>query len=118
MDKIESFDSGTGFSIEITKNRLILRGTHEGLPLYESIGGEVTAIAIVKEPAIESNVHYVPSEQMIVGPVMIPDLKIYRDKGPHNREENCYWYFSAGTIFKLQEKFSQDRFNQKLKIGH
>lgn len=118
MDKITSFDSGTGFSIELNNNRLILRGTYDGLPLYESIGGKITAIAIVKEPAVEVNARFVPSEQMIYGPVMIPDLKIFRTEGSHNRKENCYWYFSAGTIKKLHEVFMQEKFNEKLKIGH
>ena len=113
MSEIVSFDSGTGYSIEIINCRLICKGTHENLPLYEAVGGKVTAIAIVKEPAIESNARLVPSENILVGPVMIPDLKIFRDKGPNNRKEDCFWYFSAGTIRKLQESFEG-----QIKIGH
>ena len=113
METIASFDSGTGFSIEIENYRLVLRGLHEGLRLYESVGGKVTAIAIVKEPAIEKNAKLVPSEKMYIGVVMTPDLKIFRDEGPNNRKEYCYWYFSAGTIKKLQLEFKG-----QIKFGH
>ena len=105
----------TGFSIEldISKNwRLELRGTHEGLPLYESIGGEVTAIALVENTAIGEKAVGVEAEKTIVGPVMIPDVRIFRNVGP-NGPENCYWYFSADTIKSLKESFQGDA-----KFGH
>lgn len=105
----------TGFSIEldISKNwKLELRGNHKGLPLYESLGGKITAIAIVKNPAIGDNAVAINKERKIMGAVMIPDLKIFRNQGP-NGPENCYWYFSSQTIKELQESF-----NGKGKIGH
>ena len=43
---------------------------------------------------------------------MIPELKIFRNKGP-NGSENCYWYFSAATIQELQRTFKG-----RVKIGH
>jgi hypothetical protein len=107
------FRTTTGFSIELVNNRLELRGKHEGLPLYESLGGRVTAIAIVKEPAIEVGVIADDDTRVIYGPVMIPDLKIFRDTGPDGKAEHCYWYFSADTIAKLQKTF-----NGKIKYGH
>jgi hypothetical protein len=113
METIASFDSGSGFSIEIENYRLVLKGIHEGLPLYESVGGKVTAVAVVKEPAIERNARLVPSEKLYIGVVMVPDLKIFRDEGPNGTKEDCYWYFSAATIRKLQSEFKG-----KIKFGH
>lgn len=113
MKEILSFDSGTGYSIEIINCRLIRKGNHENLPLYEAVGGKVTAIAIVNEPAIESNIRIFPTKKELIGPVMIPNLRIFRDVGPNNRKEDCFWYFSANTIRKLQESFEGE-----IKIGH
>lgn len=89
------------------------RGDHNGLPLYEALGGRVTAIAIVKEPAIEVDAILDDSDRTIFGPVMIPDIRIFRDVGPNGRKQDCYWYFSAKTIADLQRTFTGP-----LKIGH
>ena len=101
-----------GFSIELIENFLELRGEHEGLPLYESIGGKITAIAIVNNPAIEINAVADNENQTVAGPVMRPDIKILRNAGL-NGQENCYWYFSAETIEKLKNTFTG-----KIKFGH
>ncbi|WOI22869.1 hypothetical protein [Nonlabens ulvanivorans] len=105
-------DAGTGFSIELINWRLELRGEYKGLPLYEAIGGQVTAIALVETPAIGQKAKVDEKDQKLVGPVMIPDLKMFRNQGA-NGKENCYWYFSAETIEKLQKSFAG-----KIKIGH
>jgi hypothetical protein len=110
---MSKLNSGTGFSIELEEWTLKRRGTHEGLPLYESLGGKITAIAIVKEPAIEVGAILNDDDRTIIGPVMIPDLKIFRDVGPNGRRQNCYWYFSADTIAQLQKTFTG-----QIKIGH
>jgi hypothetical protein len=107
------FRTTTGFSIELVNNRLERRGDHEGLPLYESLGGRIKAIAIVKDPAIEVGVIADDDTREIYGPVMIPDLKIFRDTGADGKEEQCYWYFSKDTIAKLQKTFKG-----KIKYGH
>ena len=109
---MNSFKTGTGFSIELEDSYLEARGTHEGLPLYEALGGQVTAIALVDEPAIGVGTIGNDTERTLVGPVMIPDLKIFRTTGL-NGQENCYWYFSVETIKKLQESFKG-----QMKIGH
>lgn len=111
----EYFELGTGFSIELERSnnwRLEYRGVHKGLPLYESFGGKVTAIAIVKNPAIGKKLIGRDSDKTAFGEVMIPDLKIFRNEGP-NGPENCYWYFSAATIKEFQKSFKG-----KIKIGH
>lgn len=109
MDK---FETQTGFSIELIDNRLILRGKYNNLPLYESIGGKITAIAIVESPAVSIKSIFIEDSEMLYGVVMSPNLNIFRDKG-RNGMENCYWYFSEHTIKKLQESF-----NGKIKVGH
>lgn len=106
------FETGTGFSIELVGWKLEFRGEHKGLPLYESIGGKVTAIAIVDKPAIGVKARGNEIEKTIAGPIMIPDLKMFRTAGP-NGPENCYWYFSAETIKHLQETF-----DGQIKLGH
>jgi hypothetical protein len=115
MRKTTIFETGVGFSIELDIGkdwRLELRGEYDGLPLYESLGGKVTAIAIVKTPAIKSKAFGNESDRTFVGAVMIPDLKIFRNQGPNGREK-CYWYFSAETIKTLQEEFDGG-----YKLGH
>jgi len=105
-------DAKTGFSIEIENYRLEERGTHEGLPLYECLGGIITAIAIVNEPAIGAKGKLDENDQIIYGPVMIPDLKIFRNRGLKG-VENCYWYFSAENI-----EYLRTTFKGKIKLGH
>jgi hypothetical protein len=109
---VETFEVGTGFSIELSEWTLELRGEHDGLPLYEALGGKVTAIAIVDQPAIGVKARGNEEERIITGPIMIPDLKIFRTTGL-NGGEKCYWYFSADTIKHLQSTFKG-----KVKIGH
>lgn len=109
---MNKFETGTGYSIELIDNRLILRGEYNNLPLYESIGGTVTAIAIVENPAVEINSTFVQDTKMLYGVVMRPDLKIFRDTGRHGAE-NCYWYFSEHTIKTLQQNFKGG-----IKFGH
>jgi hypothetical protein len=109
---MSSFKTGTGFSIELEDFYLEARGTHEGLPLYEALGGKVTAIAIVDKPAIKVGTIGNDIDRTLTGPVMIPDLRIFRTTGL-NGKEKCYWYFSAETIKKLQETFEG-----QMKIGH
>ena len=107
-----TFQTGTGFSIELIGYKLERRGEHEGLPLYEALDGQVTDIAIVDEPAIGIGTLVNLPEQTLAGPVMIPDLKILRLAGL-NGDEHCYWYFSAETIKMLQQSFKG-----KIKFGH
>ncbi|MGJ8661749.1 MAG: hypothetical protein ACSHXL_06910 [Bacteroidota bacterium] len=109
---MDYFETGTGFSIELSDWRLEARGTYKGLPLYESLGGIVTAIAIVETPAIGKGAVANDKERIMAGPVMIPDIKMFRSVGP-NGHERCYWYFSKETITELQGTFKG-----KIKMGH
>ncbi|GAA4048319.1 hypothetical protein [Flavobacterium chungnamense] len=109
-----SIEINKGFSIELDRTnwKLEFRGYHNGLPLYESIGGIVTAIAIVNKPAIEVNAKYISEKNHLVGPIMIPNQRIYRNMGP-NGPEKCFWFFSEETINQFQINF-----NGEIKIGH
>lgn len=109
---MSDLNTGTGFSIELVDYRLERRGEHKGLPLYEALDGRITAVAIVKKPAIGVDAILNDDERTIMGPVMIPDIKIFRNSGL-KKYENCYWYFSAETIAKLQKTFTG-----KIKLGH
>lgn len=105
-------DMNTGFSIELEGWRLESRGTYEGFSLYESLGGKITAIALVKNPATGDKVVGDEESRTILGAVMIPNLKIFRKTGL-NGPEDCYWYFSTETIKKLK-----DTYNGTVKLGH
>jgi len=109
---MNTFETSTGFSIELINWKLEYRGEYKNLPLYESIGGQVTAIALVKRPAVAINSIADEDTKMLFGVVMQPDLKIFRKIGL-NGAENCYWYFSAETIETLQQSFKGE-----IKIGH
>ncbi len=105
------------------------------LPLYEMTISddlnsevEVSAIALVDYPAIEktwqafkdnknplSFATINEDEHLIVGPAMIPDLKIYRrcdELGEHNV------VFSKETVCQIAEKFYAKGFQGKANIMH
>lgn len=109
------FESGIGYSIELNISKdwhLELKGEFEGLPLYESIGGKVTAIALVKKPAVKVKTMANDESRTLIGPVMIPNQNIFRNQGPIG-PENCYWFFSSKTIEKFQKEFKGE-----IKLGH
>jgi len=110
---MNSFQTKTGFSIELIGWRLELRDEYNGLPLYESLGGIVTAIALVKNPAVGKPSIAIPDEKIIHGVVMSPNEKIFRNTGMNGQSERCYWYFSAVTIEELKRTFTGE-----IKIGH
>ena len=115
MKKTTTFEAGIGYSIELEINidwRLKLRGKYEGSPLYESIGGKVTAIAMVEKPVIKTKAIANENYRTITGPIMIPDQKTFRTLWAYGKE-NCYWYFSAETTQKLQEEIDGE-----IKLGH
>jgi hypothetical protein len=107
------FETGVGFSIELIGWCLEYRGEHENLPLYECLDGEITAIAIVENPAVGIKAIGNEKERIITGVVMIPNLRIFRNIGLNARKESCYWYFSEETIAKYQKNFKG-----QIKIGH
>ena len=93
------------------------------LPLYEvTVDSDVYAISLVDEPAIEVNyVHLakqnpkkvvfledeVKEKHMIVGPVLIPDMPIYRNQDG----EEFYIQFSKESIEKLAYNYIKQGYN-------
>jgi hypothetical protein len=105
----------------------------EKLPVYQITLGEdedntgITLISLVDEPAIEVKGYAFANEtenylfknikdkQIIVGPAMIPDMKIYRenqDLGPH------YVFFTKDMIEKMVEKFNRFGSNRRINLEH
>jgi len=108
------FFTTTGFSVEIEGFELVHRGKHNGLPLYESLGGIVTTVALVKDPALESTSIANEQKKTITSPIMIPDKKIYRhDEFATGLKQEYFCFFSVDTI-----KYLYDTFTGDFKIDH
>lgn len=108
------------------------------LPLYEmtisdAVDSElqVTAIALVDEPAIMvnwqsfaaksslMNFATVNEEQhLIIGPAMIPDMKIYRNDTEPGGLGEYNVFFSKDTVKKIAEKFYAKNFQGSANIMH
>lgn len=84
----------------------------------------ITAISIVDEPAILENFIKLAKEniefqfavnkdqQIITGPVLIPNIKIFRSGRALGLDEDAYVYFKEETIRKLSEHYmEQERIN-------
>ena len=105
---------------------------NKDLPLYELVIDENTksdgvfAISIVDNPAIESNFQMFSSkkpikfetvskdQQIIMGPAMIPDMKIIRedDRGLYNV------FFSKDTVRAIAHKFMKESRNGSATVMH
>jgi hypothetical protein len=103
-------------------------------PIYEIVIGEddntgIRLVSIVKDPAIEvlglafskENVKKefefknIQDQQMIVGPALIPNIKIPRtdDNG-----DLYFVYFTEDTIRTMVEKFNRDNNNKSINLDH
>jgi len=100
------------------------------LPIYDIVVDEndetgISLISLVDEPAInikgmafsksEMMTFKVIDKQIIVGPALIPDMKIYREDEKYGR---YYVKFSPETIVKMVEKFNKYGSNRKINIDH
>lgn len=101
------------------------------LPVYEIMVNEndetgISLISLVDEPAIsvkgmafsDSSVmtfKEVEDKQVIVGPALIPDMKIYREDDKYGQ---YYVMFSKETIVKMVEKFNKYGSNRRINIDH
>ena len=100
------------------------------LPVYELKINEaedsfVQAIALVDEPAIESNWIAFANQQMLfkaddakhelIGAAMIPDMKIYRRDNDGSEYEV---FFSADTIREISQVYFKRGFQTNLNIQH
>ena len=101
------------------------------LPVYQIVvedGDEtgIQLISLVEDPAItmkgmafsnKSPMSFkeVGDKQVIVGPALIPDMRIYREDEKYGK---YYVVFSAETIAKMVEKFNKYGSNRRINIDH
>ena len=103
----------------------------EKLPIYEIIVDDndetgINLISLVDEPAIMTkgmafnnssmmSFKEVEDKQIIVGPALIPDMKIYREDEKYGQ---YYVKFSKETIVRMVEKFNKYGSNRRINIDH
>jgi hypothetical protein len=103
----------------------------EKLPIYEIIVDDndetgINLISLVDEPAIMTkgmafsnnsmmSFKEVEDKQIIVGPALIPNMKIYREDEKYGQ---YYVKFSKETIVRMVEKFNKYGSNRRINIDH
>lgn len=103
----------------------------ERLPTYEIVVDDfdetgIQLISLVEDPAIMvkgmafnnnsvMSFKEVGDKQVIVGPALIPDMRIYREDEKYGK---YYVTFSRETIEKMVEKFNKFGSNRKINIDH
>lgn len=92
-----------GFSPEGNFKYKLTDKTYNGLKCYEIIDGKITIISFVGSPAHGVLAKGVLSERKIMGPVLIPNVMIYRIN-PITGEE-FYIYFTEEVINKIYTKY-------------
>lgn len=113
-------------------NRKIKKIDPDKLPVYEIMVDEfdetgISLISLVQDPAIivkgmafnnNSMMSFKQADddkQIIIGPALIPDMKIYREDDKFGQ---YYVTFSKETIAKMVEKFNKYGSNRKINIDH
>lgn len=113
------------------KNTMLKKIDYDKLPIFELTIDEnddsgIRLISIVENPAIavkgyafSEQTYYefeeIDDEQVIVGPALIPNQKIYQEDdkvGPH------FVIFSAEGIRKMVEKFNKTGSNRRINVEH
>ena len=109
---------------------------NEKLDVYELIIDETTddevfALSLVSEPAIQSNFMYLNKQgkkievkfasiddekRLIVGPILIPDIKILRQDSP--KEKPYEVFFSKDTVKQAAQKYLADNHTNDITIEH
>jgi hypothetical protein len=103
----------------------------EKLPVYQIIVEDgddtgISLISLVQDPAIVMkgmafnnkevmSFKEVGDKQIIIGPALIPDMKIYREDEKYGQ---YYVTFTKETIAKMVEKFNKYGSNRKINIDH
>jgi hypothetical protein len=103
----------------------------DSLPCYEIIVNDedetgIQLISLVDEPAImmkgmmfsdkmEMAFKEVDDKQIIVGPALIPNMRIYREDEKYGQ---YYVVFTEATIEKMVEKFNKFGSNRRINIDH
>lgn len=104
-----NIDTEYGFSVEWEDGEYKRVNDYENLQCYELLGGKITDVAIVKEPAIDINFK-ITGDRTITGPIMIPNKRMLRI----NSEGKYYVYFSEKTINHLKSNYKK----KCVKFGH
>ena len=109
---------------------------NEKLDLYELVIDETTddsvfALSLVSEPAIQSNFMYLNKDgkqlevkfasvddekRLIVGPILIPDIKILRQDAPNEKPYEVF--FSKATVKHAAQKYLADQHTNDITIEH
>lgn len=109
---------------------------NEKLDLYELVIDETTddevfALSLVSEPAIQSNFMYLNKDgkqlevkfasvddekRLIVGPILIPDIKILRQDAPNEKPYEVF--FSKSTVKQAAQKYLADQHTNDITIEH
>ena len=109
---------------------------NEKLDLYELVIDETTddevfALSLVSEPAIQSNFMYLNKDgkqlevkfasvddekRLIVGPILIPDIKILRQDAPNEKPYEVF--FSKATVKQAAQKYLADQHTNDITIEH
>jgi len=103
----------------------------EKLPVYQIVVEDgddtgISLISLVEDPAIVMkgmafnnkevmSFKEVGDKQIIIGPALIPDMKIYREDEKYGQ---YYVTFTKETIAKMVEKFNKYGSNRKINIDH
>ena len=85
----------------------------------------INLLSLVADPAIEIKGQYfnkankfefkaVEDKQIVVGPAMVPDMKILRIDGDYE----YYVFFSADTIMQMVDKFNKENNNKSINVDH
>jgi hypothetical protein len=108
----------------------------ESLDVYELIiddntDDEVFALSLVSQPAIMSNFMYLSKDgkkievkfasvdedkHLIVGPILIPDMKILRKDSPNSNPYEVF--FSKDTVVKAAQKYLADNHTNDITVEH
>jgi hypothetical protein len=111
--------------------RTIKKVDPDRLPVYQIIVEDgddtgISLISLVQDPAIVMkgmafnnkevmSFKEVGDKQIIIGPALIPDMKIYREDEKYGQ---YYVTFTKETIAKMVEKFNKFGSNRKINIDH
>lgn len=107
----------------------------DNLELYELVlkddADEVFALSLVDAPAIQSNFVYLNKDgkkvevkfasldedkRLIVGPILIPDLKILRQDSP--KEKPYEVFFSKDTVKNIAQEYVKDGYANNITVDH
>lgn len=109
---------------------------NDKLDLYELViddktDDEVFALSLVSQPAIQSNFMYLnkdgkkievkfksidEEQHLIVGPILIPDMKILRQDSPNEKPYEVF--FSKDTVKKAAQKYLADNHSNDITLEH